>query len=313
MKTSCKSLSSNAWTMAFPSRRVLTKRRFRRPWKAIVQSRVLNTRSRQMVWLLLWSLLNGLLIARGAGAEDEQDSITENDPWAVQAAREGLRESDNYPWYDAAEDDLRQLEFEPPTPPPEARDWELNLPQWQSQQQNWNWNISFWEGVQWVVWVLLVIFLVGSLGLLIRVIWQRDRFSGGISAAMRQESLAREAEQIENLPFPVERPQTDLLGAARQHYELGNYGEAIVFLFSYQLVHLDKHQLIRLAKGKTNRQYLHELRDRQGLRGMLRQTMIAFEDFFFGDHAIEKNRFETCWRHLDDFHKTVQQLMPSAG
>jgi hypothetical protein len=42
---------------------------------------------------------------------------------------------------------------------------------------------------------------------------------------------------------------------------------------------------------------------------MLRQTMIVFEEFFFGDHVIEKNRFEACWRRLDDFHKTVQQLM----
>ena len=46
---------------------------------------------------------------------------------------------------------------------------------------------------------------------------------------------------------------------------------------------------------------------------MLRQTMIAFEDCFFGDHAIEKKRFEACWQRLDDFHKTVQQLMPTVG
>ena len=279
----------------------------------------MRTSCKQVGWSLLWSFLNVLLIAHGAGAEDEHNAVKKNDRWAVKAARDGLRESNNYPWYDAEEDNLRQLEFEPPIPPPEAQDWELNLPQWQTQRQNWNWNISFWEGIQWVVWALLVIFLVGSIGVLIRVIWQRDRLSGRISAASRQEALAREAEQIENLPFPVQRPQTDLLGEARHNYELGSYGEAIMYLFSYQLVHLDKHQLIRLAKGKTNRQYLRELRvpdgniDRQGLRGVMHQTMIACEDFFFGDHAIEKKRFEACWQHLDDFHKTVQQLMPTVG
>ena len=267
----------------------------------------MKTRAKQMGWSLLWSLLNVFSIAHGAVAEDEYNGVKSNDPWAVQAARDGLRETNNYPWYDAEEDNLRQLEFEPPTPPPEARDWELNLPQWQTQQRNWNWNIGFWEGIQWVVWAILVIFLVVSIGLLIRVMWQHDRMPGQISAAMQQDALAREAEQIENLPFPVERPKSDLLGEARHNYELGNYGEAIVYLFSYQLVHLDKHQLIRLAKGKTNRQYLRELRDRQGVRGMLRQTMIVFEEFFFGDHVIEKNRFEACWRRLDDFHKTVQQ------
>ncbi len=267
---------------------------------------------------LRWPLLTVLLIAHGARADDEHDAVS-HDRWSVQAARDGLRESNNYPWYDAEEDDLRQLEFERPTPPPEARDWELNLPKWNSQQQNWNWNISFWEGIQWFVWAILVVFLIGCLGLLIRVIWQRDHLSGRISAVSRQERFAREAEQIENLPFPVERPQSDLLSESRHNYELGNYGEATMYLFSYQLVHLDKHHLIRLAKGKTNRQYLRELRaqneesDGQGLRGMLRQTMVAFEDCFFGDHAIEKKRFEACWQRLDDFHKTVQQLMPTVG
>ena len=198
----------------------------------------MRTSCKQVGWSLLWSLLNVLLIAHGAGAEDEH-AVKKNDRWAVKAARDGLRESNSYPWYDAEEDNLRQLEFEPSIPPPEARDWELNLPQWQTQRRNWNWNMSFWEGMQWVVWALLVIFLVGSIVALIRVIWQRDRFSGRISAASRQEALAREAEQIENLPFPVQRPQTDLLGEARHNYELGNYGEAIMYLFSYQLVHLD--------------------------------------------------------------------------
>ena len=98
--------------------------------------------------------------------------------------------------------------------------------------------MSFWEGIQWVVWALLVIFLVGSMGVLIRVIWQRDRLSGRISTTSTQDAIAGEAEQIENLPFPVERPKTDLLGEARRNYELGNYGEAIMYLFSYQLVHL---------------------------------------------------------------------------
>ena len=33
----------------------------------------------------------------------------------------------------------------------------------------------------------------------------------------------------------------------------------MIYLFSHQLVQLDRHQIIRLAKGKTNRQYLREV------------------------------------------------------
>ena len=60
----------------------------------------------------------------------------------------------------------------------------------------------------------------------------------------------------------------DLLAEARRHYQAGNYGAAIVYLFSFQLVQLDQRQIIRLAKGKTNRQYLREVgpRDRCGPR-----------------------------------------------
>jgi hypothetical protein len=272
----------------------------------------MKTSRQHVVWLLLWSCLHVLPIAPCAAADEAVSDTRDVNRWAVDAARDGLRDSNNYPWYDAAEDELRQIEFTPPTPPPEAQDWELNLPDWQPQQRNWNWNISFWEGVQWIVSGLLVILLVGALVLLLRVIWRRDRLSNASLAESRQQALATEAEQIENLPFPVERPKTDLLSEARRNYENGSYGEAMAYLFSYQLVHLDKHHLIRLAKGKTNRQYMKELHGGHRLRGMLRHTMIAFEDFFFGNHAIDRKRFELCWQDLDDFHKTVQELMPSA-
>ena len=64
-------------------------------------------------------------------------------------------------------------------------------------------------------------------------------------------------------------------------HQLGNYGEAIIYLFSYQLVRLDRSQLIRLAKGKTNRQYLGELQSASPLKRMLAQSMSSFEDVFF--------------------------------
>ncbi len=75
----------------------------------------------------------------------------------------------------------------------------------------------------------------------------------------------------------------DLLAEARRHYQAGNYGAAIVYLFSFQLVQLDKRQIIRLAKGKTNRQYLREVGPRAALLRLVEQTMVAFEDVFFGN------------------------------
>jgi hypothetical protein len=93
----------------------------------------------------------------------------------------------------------------------------------------------------------------------------------------------------------------DLLAEARRHYEAGNYGAAIVYLFSFQLVQLDRRQIIRLARGKTNRQYLREVGPRISLRKLVEQTMVAFEDVFFGNRQLRRDRFESCWARLEEF------------
>ena len=72
----------------------------------------------------------------------------------------------------------------------------------------------------------------------------------------------RDADRVEALPFHVRAASGDFLAEARRLYDAGHYSEAIVYLFSYQLVQLDKHHVIRLAKGKTNRQYVRETRQR---------------------------------------------------
>ena len=117
----------------------------------------------------------------------------------------------------------------------------------------------------------------------------------------------------------------NLLDEARRHWQEGDFAQAIIYLFSFQLVHLDKQQIIRLNKGKTNRQYLREIGHgaaawatlaaapqveppapvfpqlRGRLQGLVEQTMFVFEDVFFGNRALERARFEACWSRVDEF------------
>jgi hypothetical protein len=123
---------------------------------------------------------------------------------------------------------------------------------------------------------------------------------------------ATEADRIESLPFHIARPQTNLLAEARRHYLAGDYGEAMIYLFSYKLVQLDKSHFIRLARGKTNRQYLGELRRSLPLWRILYSAMVAFEDVFFGHHPLSRERFEACWNRLDEFHQLIQLPLESA-
>jgi hypothetical protein len=58
-----------------------------------------------------------------------------------------------------------------------------------------------------------------------------------------------------------------------------------------------------LSKGKTNRQYLREVGHRAPLRQLVEQTMVAFEDAFFGRHSLDQTRFESCWFRVGEFEK----------
>ena len=135
--------------------------------------------------------------------------------------------------------------------------------------------------------------------------------------------LVGEARRIEALPYPVARANLSLLDQARNFYQAGNYAAAMIYLFSHQLVQLDRRQIIRLAKGKTNRQYLREVAGHLGhhvlvvggsaelLCRLVGQTLVAFEDVFFGHHDIDRRRFEACWSRLPEFESLLAQRPPS--
>ncbi len=214
---------------------------------------------------------------------------------AADAADTGRKSLDHwwsYPWYDSASDGVRRVDA---YPPPDY-----------SWLTNWLEKLRFslpTTLLDWIVWIALISLLCALVYLLVRAF--RRRAAAAAAAGAREEVTEDDAQRIESLPFPVDRGRLDLLQQARLLYEQGNYGPALVYLFSFQLVQLDKRQLIRLTKGKTNRQYLREIGSRWSLRRLVEQTMVAFEDFFFGNRTIDRGRFETCWSRLDEFRAAV--------
>jgi hypothetical protein len=134
-------------------------------------------------------------------------------------------------------------------------------------------------------------------------------------------SKEREDAKIQDLPFEIEQSSLGLLEQASRYRAAGEYSKAIVYLYSHLLVQLDGARFIRLAKGKTNRTYLREIRDRNGLRGYVAQTVDAFEFAFFGKHPLSKESFESLWEKLPSFETTIAEaqqpssetLMSNAG
>jgi hypothetical protein len=185
----------------------------------------------------------------------------------------------DYPWYDDQTDDIRRINLKakrqapPPTQSGTSSSWDL----------------------EWLGWLLIAVVAVTVLFMLLRVYWTRNPPAGGSGdAALIGEPVS--IDRLEELPFQLEQPAGDWLSAARRASELGDYDRAIVLLYSHQLLELDKREAIRLTKGKTNRQYLRELRLRPGLAPLLATSMVAFEDVFFGGHSLGRERFEVCWQ-----------------
>ena len=255
---------------------------------------------RRLISILL-VMSSALLFASQAMSQEISDTE------AVEAGREALDGAVDFPWYDAESDGLRRLDVEPPKDPKNrGSKWERGVRK-RKARTPWSTPDWLWTMLEVLGWTMLVMALVAVGYLLVRAFVAAESGFASGEAVKEGELGAGDVDRVDSLPFQLKAPQTDLLSEARRQYDLGNYRDAIIYLYSYQLVTLDKHQLIRLTKGKTNREYLREIRRRGDLFGLLRVTMLAFEDVFFGNHPLDRGRFESCWSGLDAFHRSLEQ------
>ena len=162
---------------------------------------------------------------------------------------------------------------------------------------------TFFNSLIWVIIVALIA-MVAAVLIYMYLRMNKSAAVGNKSEDYDQEEMI--AERIKQLPFEFKRNQPgNLLEQARQLAGQGNYSRATMFLFSHVLLSLDKHELIRLKRGKTNRQYLNELRRHRGICDYYQRVMVPFEDAFFGNHTITQSRFEECWNELSRFQSNV--------
>jgi hypothetical protein len=246
-----------------------------------------------------------IALAAAAFAADPQKSVVD-----------GARALDHwwpnqYPWYDADDDraggdGIAPIDVSTPW-------WENWNPNW---NLNWNWNWSadlswLWTTMKYAAWATIAALAAYLIYAIVRFSSDREYrlawLRKNAADANRQAEMRRRTEA---LPLPGDQRPLDLLDAARLCCAAGRYGEAIVYLFSHQLVQLDKHRRVHLARGKTNRQYLREIGPYSPLGRLFRQTMVAFEDVFFGHHAIGRTRYEACFGRLDEFEALAAENAP---
>jgi len=253
-----------------------------------------------------------LLFSADCGLAAAANGTAAFDP--VKAGENGLERVARFPWYDRRKHELKPVDVEISRDSIRYRNSTWQKVPAKTPTSSWNWGNWSWPAIGRFVfsslgWFLLALVLAALVLVLAWALLQRDRRLRRKRSRIQelQPGKAAESIQIENLPFPLEPTELDLLTEARRLFQAGEYEKAIVYLFSYQLVQLDHRQFVRLTRGKTNRQYLRELRTYPFLRSIVEQTMIRFEDVFFGGRNLTRDQFASCWDRLNDFHQHVEQ------
>lgn len=246
------------------------------------------------------SLVALLLIVSGSASAQDEDVIQKS------------FQKGNYPWYDADSDEARfdgdVSDFDSAITANRNEVPEQLIATPTAQNQNTSESASWWMMLIWVGLALLALTVL--IALAVWFILKMDPPSGaGSSSEEEEEGTLFNSERVERLPFEMKKTSGDFHAAAEGAYQKGDFRAATTYLFSHVLLTLDRHQMVRLRRGKTNRQYLNELSNgnAQILTPYFERLMTAFESTFFGNHDIPRPKFEECWNALPQFHEQLKQ------
>ena len=155
-------------------------------------------------------------------------------------------------------------------------------------------------------YLVMVLVILLAIYLLFRFFRRAPKFQPEIIV---QTSKAR--PDLEDESVGAERLPTDeWLEMARELLDSGEYRLASRALFLAGLAYLAQREYIRLARFKSNREYLRELDRRAHALGDLRhsfdEVIRQFEGFWYGRHAIDREVAEA-------FQEKVERMRRHAG
>ena len=262
--------------------------------------------SRQLaIRIVLGIALGSFLTASHSFAQDSES-----------AGRDALKSLGKLPWYNAERDDLRRVETDSSLSSREAASQDRNSidskPEVKKKESDPSSANSAGRvtaaapstAMQSIAWLALVFFLAIIAALLIWAFLRADTKKTQEEGEEGDEYRS-DVERIEQLPFDIKTPAGDWLSAARAAYQSADYRRAVMYLFSHMLLSLDRKGFVKLARGKTNLQYLGELNTAPELSRFFRQVMVPFEQSFFGNHDIGKEQLQPCMDQLSEFERQL--------
>ncbi len=178
-------------------------------------------------------------------------------------------------------------------------DWNFEWPEWLQNFFGW-WSdlLAAWGLNGWIVLLVLfaVVFLIVIFVILARTDWGRNVLARNSAATRRLKPVSKE-----ELPFELEAANLSVDGLWQQALKAkqqGDFRRALMFLYSYLLIELDAKQLIRLSRGKTNRDYGRELNGILTVYPCFVATMDAFERVFFGRFQLPSEQVEELFSQV---------------
>ncbi|QEG40691.1 DUF4129 domain-containing protein [Roseimaritima ulvae] len=166
-------------------------------------------------------------------------------------------------------------------------------------------------------WVLMTFLAVLMIGVLV-YFFSKGEMEVDIGAGKRRKTRHDPfdqdlTERMEQLPVEVRQQGSDMRGEAERRMRAGDFDTAIIYLFGHQLLQLDRYQMLRLSRGKTNRQYVREANASGESGRILQQTVDSFEASYFGRHAVTASRFEFLWKENERLEQLLRQHREAAA
>jgi hypothetical protein len=157
---------------------------------------------------------------------------------------------------------------------------------------------------QMIVTAVLAVILALVVGLLVAG-WLKRREWVGEAREAGSEEAGRSARSLE-LPEALRGADwSDPWAAAVRLRESGDDSGAIVALFAYALKALGEGGWIRLEPGRTGRQLVRSIGDRE-VRGLVEPVLKLFEQTFYGKRRIDAETFGRTWEAAERLRSRIE-------
>ncbi|MDO5581076.1 MAG: hypothetical protein Q4G69_08055 [Planctomycetia bacterium] len=218
---------------------------------------------------------------------DQEDS----DRKTIEYMDEKIEEMSRFPWFSGKD---REVKFIPP------EKVKYKAPRVYKKSNK--------SGILQMIWIAAIIILLIALGILIWFVYKKLQKKKLFFDPFHKKEEEENRRRLENLPLEAKQNLGNLDQSALQAYLAGDYRKAIIYYFSFMLIELDRNHRIRMKKGRTNRDYLNEIRVYRQLALFYKRTMILFEKTYYGTWKISKEDFEEVWNEKSLFSAELRKI-----